>query len=100
MKIVHDLSVETIEQDELILMLGGDLGKAENAKKIIKDNCEVLEEGKKLASPKAIFDIFEVAKIVDNRIYLNSEEYFESELFVKFLTGVQYVALYIPIISP
>lgn len=92
MKIIENFDV-SVEKEELILMLGGDLSNSERALKIINVNLDAYNEGLDLVKPKAIYDVIEIDRIEGNRLYLDSQEYFESKLIPLLMSGTKYLAI-------
>lgn len=73
-------------------MLGAELG-SERVAQMIEENADFINQSYELIQPKAIYDIFNVEKVLGDRLYLNNNEYFESKLFSYFMSDAQYVTL-------
>lgn len=92
MKIIENFDI-SVDKEELILMLGGDLNNAERALKIIDANLDAYNEALELVKPRAIYDVIEIDRIEGNRLYLDSEEFFESKLIPRLMSGTKYLAI-------
>ncbi|MEL7567094.1 MAG: hypothetical protein AAGU27_19755 [Dehalobacterium sp.] len=91
MKTIDNIDFK-INTEELILMIGAELS-SERVNQMIEDNADFINQSYHLIQPKAIFDVFNVEKVLGDRLYLNSHEYFESKLFSYFMSDAKYITL-------
>jgi len=73
----------SFDENELILHLGGQLGKEPNPR-VQEAIARMLPLAMELAEPAGLFETFPVHKREKKRIYLDEGTYFESALLVKF----------------